>query len=244
MNRSTLRTTLSLAALLAATGARAQNGMPADCPMHAEHQRKAAEATAATGAVPSAPIATETAETADHAPASSDRPAHAGHSGNAAATPTTSSAASAYARMQERAIAALSEEEIAALRAGSGHGLALPAEINHYPGPRHLLDLAGDLGLDARSIRELQAIYDRMHAGAVTLGERIISGERELDRLFADGRATGVEVARLTAEIARLRGELRATHLVAHVEAKSLLTVEQVARYDQLRGYDSTTGAP
>lgn len=104
-------------------------------------------------------------------------------------------------------------------------------------GPRHLLDLANDLGLAARETRELQAIYERMKAGAVALGEQVIAGERVLDRLFSYGRATNVEIA-------RLQGELRATHLVAHVEAKALLSADQVARYDQLRGYGSTSGGP
>lgn len=211
MTTPRLRFTAMLTPALIATfsAASAQSGMPADCPMHAEHQAEKAAA-------------------ADHA----------GH-GSAAAE---NSVASPYAALAPRSIAALSDEEIAALRAGSGHGSALPAELNHYPGPRHLIDHADGLGLETSVVASLQASFDRMHARAVALGEQLIAAETELDRLFADGRATVAEVSRLTAHSARLRGELRAVHLVAHVEAKVLLTEEQVARYDRLRSYVSPAG--
>ncbi len=51
--------------------------------------------------------------------------------GNAAAQ-------SPYAGMQARPIKALSAEQIADLKAGRGLSLALAAELNGYPGPRHV----------------------------------------------------------------------------------------------------------
>lgn len=45
------------------------------------------------------------------------------------------SAQSPYAGMQRRPIEALSEQQIADLKAGRGRGLALAAELNGYPGP-------------------------------------------------------------------------------------------------------------
>ncbi len=44
-----------------------------------------------------------------------------------------------YAEMKDRAIKALSEQQIADLKGGKGMGLALPAELNGYPGPMHVL---------------------------------------------------------------------------------------------------------
>jgi hypothetical protein len=35
------------------------------------------------------------------------------------------------------------------LLSGQGSGFAKPAELNGYPGPAHVLELAGPLGLDA-----------------------------------------------------------------------------------------------
>lgn len=52
-----------------------------------------------------------------------------------------------YAGLETRQIKALSGEPVAELRAGEGMGLALAAELNGYPGPRHVLDLANQLGL-------------------------------------------------------------------------------------------------
>ena len=53
-----------------------------------------------------------------------------------------SPAASPYAGFQHRPIKALSDEQLADLRDGRGMMLSLPAELNGYPGPRHVLDMA------------------------------------------------------------------------------------------------------
>ena len=170
-------------------------------------------------------------------------PMHAEHTAKAAAASAKTAAEvveparSPYIGEETRPIAGLSAERIAALRAGTGHGAALPAELNHYPGPRHLLDLAAQIQLRDDQARALRGSFDRMHERAVGLGERIVEGERALDRLFASGQASESEMARLTAEIATLEGELRAAHLRAHIEAKALLDADQVARYDAARGY-------
>ena len=41
----------------------------------------------------------------------------------------------------------------------------------------------------------------------------------------------------VTAEIAKLQGEVRFVHLKAHLEMRQVLTAEQIEKYDQLRGY-------
>ncbi|MEP6837110.1 MAG: hypothetical protein ABJA75_03590 [Bradyrhizobium sp.] len=58
-------------------------------------------------------------------------------------------ARSPYAGMQDRPVKALSEQQVADLKAGRGMGLALPAELNGYPGPSHLLELADRLNLSS-----------------------------------------------------------------------------------------------
>ena len=50
-----------------------------------------------------------------------------------------------YAGFEKRAIKALSEQQIADLRAGRGMTLALAAELNGYPGPVHVLEHAEQL---------------------------------------------------------------------------------------------------
>jgi hypothetical protein len=52
------------------------------------------------------------------------------------------SRANPYADQQTRSIKSLSEEDIAALLNGEGMGMAKAAELNGYPGPKHVLTLA------------------------------------------------------------------------------------------------------
>src|ERR1043166_8084969 len=81
---------------------------------------------------------------------------------------------SPYAGEQNRAIKALSEADIAALRNGDGMGLAKAAELNGYPGPAHALDLAAKLGLDSGQVLRLTAIHDRMRETARSLGGDVL----------------------------------------------------------------------
>ena len=66
-----------------------------------------------------------------------------------------------YAGMQTREVKALSREEMADLTAGRGMGLALAAEFNGYPGPRHMLDLASQLSLTDEQRTGIQQLFDR-----------------------------------------------------------------------------------
>jgi hypothetical protein len=92
---------------------------------------------------------------------------------------------SPYAGMQARPIKALSAEQIADLRAGRGMSLALAAELNGYPGPRHVLELGEQLGLTDQQRAAVQRLFDNMTAEVLRLGQELISQEAELDRLFA-----------------------------------------------------------
>jgi len=57
------------------------------------------------------------------------------------------SARSPYAGFEQRPIKALSTQQIADLRAGREMSLALAAELNGFPGPLHVLELARGLDL-------------------------------------------------------------------------------------------------
>jgi Spy/CpxP family protein refolding chaperone len=150
--------------------------------------------------------------------------------------------ASPYAGQEARAIKALAPEEIAQYRDGAGMGLARAAELNHHPGPRHVLELATELELAPVQAAAVRASFERMQAAARRLGSRIVDGEAALDRAFAGGQAEERRVRRLVAEIARLQGELRAAHLLAHVETRRILTAHQVEVYERLRGYGGAAG--
>lgn len=131
----------------------------------------------------------------------------------------------------------LSEQQVGQLLAGEGMGLAKPAELNQYPGPRHVLELASDLKLTDVQRQQVQAAFDAMLQRAKALGARIVDAERTLDASFRTGHIDETRLAALTAAAATLQGELRAVHLGAHLAIRRVLTEEQVEQYDILRGY-------
>jgi hypothetical protein len=144
-----------------------------------------------------------------------------------------------YAGQEQREIKALSADDVRALEAGEGMGLAKAAELNRYPGPRHVLDAADALELTAAQRSETERIYAQMRAEAAALGREILALERELDAAFAQQTIREDELARLTGALGVLQGRLRASHLRAHLQARALLSAGQVERYQHLRGYGS-----
>jgi Spy/CpxP family protein refolding chaperone len=158
------------------------------------------------------------------------------------AAPLIGQTPSPYAGQQDRAIKALSPEEMRDLAEGRGMGLAKAAELNGFPGPSHVLELAGELHLTANQRAATEALYQRMLTDAKRLGTAILEGERDLDRRFAERRIDPASLRQATTALATLGGELRAVHLVAHLEQVALLTPAQVAEYQKHRGYDSLPG--
>jgi len=144
---------------------------------------------------------------------------------------------SPYSGQEKRDIKALSAQQIADYLSGSGMGYAKAAELNQYPGPRHVLDLADELALSAEQIKQTEAIYQAMQTQAVALGKQLVAKEKELDQKFADGSIDASSLEELVAAISMLEGKLRQVHLAAHLEQKALLSQHQIHRYDQLRGY-------
>jgi hypothetical protein len=142
-----------------------------------------------------------------------------------------------YAGMQTRPIKALSEQQVADLRAGRGMGLALAGELNGYPGPAHLLELADKLNLSVEQRASVQKLFDTMKQEALPLGAKLIAQERELDRQFARHTITPQSLKSVTMAIAVTQGELRETHLKYHLATVTLLTEGQRQQYAALRGY-------
>jgi len=142
-----------------------------------------------------------------------------------------------YAGYESREIAALAPERMDALLAGSGAGYALAAEVNGYPGPKHVLEFAERLELTEEQRAATEAMYAEMKERAMELGSRIVELERELDRAFKSGEASEEELARLTSDIAETEGRLRHVHLETHLRMREALTAEQTKTYNELRGY-------
>lgn len=144
---------------------------------------------------------------------------------------------SPYAHQGSKELKTLSQQEVDDLTNGAGMGLARAAELNGYPGPRHVLELADSLALTAGQRAAVEDIFGGMQGRARELGGRILEAEKALDRAFAGGEQTEEALAAAVAEIARLQGELRTVHLQAHLATRALLTEHQIHEYDRLRGY-------
>lgn len=144
---------------------------------------------------------------------------------------------SPYAGEDLRQIKSLSEREVESLRLGDGMGFAKLAELNHFPGPRHVLDISDDLGLTPSQIAETESLFEEMSLNAVALGEKLLAAESELDREFEEQSISPKALRTALLEIGRLRAELRYVHLEAHLRQQKLLSPEQVSKYDAMRGY-------
>ena len=157
--------------------------------------------------------------------------AHPGHAG------TAGHAHNPYSALQSRTIKALSDRDIADIRAGKGMSLALPAELNGYPGPSHVLELAGPLKLSEPQRARTEALFKQMQAEAIAAGEAWIEAEASLDQLFKGRQVTPDTLSRATARAASAHGRVRETHLRYHLMMMEVLSPEQVSQYKQLRGY-------
>lgn len=157
------------------------------------------------------------------------------------ATDAIAAAPTPYAGQESRRIKSLSADDVAALDAGKGMGLAKAAELNGYPGPLHVLELAPELNLSAGQRKETEALYASMQAKAIDLGRALVAEERQLDQAFANRSVTHDSMIAALARIGELQSRLRAVHLDAHLEQVRILTPEQNAQYGRLRGYSATT---
>lgn len=144
---------------------------------------------------------------------------------------------SAYLGQKSRALKALSSEEISGYLEGKGAGLAKAAELNHYPGPAHVLELAQELGLNEAQIRHTEHVFDAMQQDAQRLGKTLVEKEQELDREFAQQTIDLDRLKTLLDQIGLLQTGIRLQHLQAHLEQAVILSEAQRARYDTLRGY-------
>ena len=135
---------------------------------------------------------------------------HHGHHGGAG---------NPYAALANREVKALSTEQMADLREGRGMGLSLPAELNGYPGPKHVLELANGLGLTPVQRQKTTELFDLMKVEAVTLGARLITEEHTLETLFNATGATLDATKQAVDAVARTQGELRFVRGICKIAA-------------------------
>lgn len=145
---------------------------------------------------------------------------------------------SPYAGQQSRTIKALSMTDIDALRNGKGMGLAKAAELNHFPGPLHVLDEASKLSLTKSQLVQTKALYASMKEQAIIAGRQIITAEKTLDDMFIDGNLSEMELQQQLNKIGQYQAQLRFIHLKTHLKQKQILSSQQIKNYDRIRGYN------
>lgn len=140
----------------------------------------------------------------------------------------------------------LGPDEIAELRSGQGMGQARVADVQGYPGPRHVLDAekAGELQLSGEQAARVQEIYRSMASEARRLGDLVLAAEQDLALAFRNGGLDATSLAERVERVALLRGALRTVHLRAHLETRAVLDPGQIARYMALRGYAPAGESP
>jgi hypothetical protein len=138
-------------------------------------------------------------------------------------------------------IRGLTEKEISELRQGRGMGLARAAELNGYPGPRHVLDAvgAGRLQLTSEQVQTVQRLFDGMSSEAQRLGSMVLREEWALEQAFRKGAISEADLHASVGRIAVLQGDLRVVHLRTHLETRSVLSEQQIQHYNELRGYSA-----
>ncbi|WMS89031.1 hypothetical protein [Pleionea litopenaei] len=144
-----------------------------------------------------------------------------------------------YSGEELREIKSLSKDRIEGLLEGKGMGYAKVAELNGYPGPKHVLELAEELDLSEEQLAKTKSNFSKMNKQARELGQQLIHAERELETLFNVGSVTEAQVISRLENIVQLEAQLRACHVNAHLTQKNLLSAHQVQLYNRLRGYSN-----
>lgn len=162
---------------------------------------------------------------------------HSGHQAAAEPRAAPASAASASSMMNYTA-----EERAQGLKEGRGMGLAMPAEGNGYPGPRHVLEVAEQIGLTVQQRGRTQQLFDSMRSEAGRLGTQLLAQENELDAIFREHRATPALLAKAANDIGATEAALKIVHLRTHLTMMDVLTPSQVSRYIDLRRAGAGSG--
>jgi len=154
--------------------------------------------------------------------------------------PVFSAELSPYIGQESREIKSLSAQEIEAYLAGKGMGLAKAAELNGYPGPAHVLELAQQLALTPEQRAQTETLFKNMQTQAIAAGKGLIAEERALDHLFAMKNISVEKLQSALKRIAEQQAQIRLSHLQAHLAQVAILSPQQVARYNEIRGYSDT----
>ena len=142
-----------------------------------------------------------------------------------------------YTGEVDRVIKSLSAKDIEDLTLGNGMGFAKAAELNGYPGPKHVLEMQEELFLEKEQLTSIKQIFEEMKSQAQSQGQKLISLEKELNDYFSNTTITNDTLETTSKKIAEAKSNLRYIHLSAHIKTTEALSKSQIKKYNQLRGY-------
>ncbi len=122
-----------------------------------------------------------------------------------------------------------------AIETGQGFAMARAAEAHGLPGPKHILEYADVLELNALQRDRMTILMRSMRTAALKEGQAVLQAEAAIDAELARSTPDAARVAELTEVVGRARGRLRNVHLTTHLAAAPVLTSAQRAKYVQLR---------
>jgi hypothetical protein len=130
----------------------------------------------------------------------------------------------------------LNDEQYNALLNGNDiYGMALPAELNHYPSPEKVIKFKKELDLSPIQVNKLIAINKEFHRKKLEMGLIIIHNERTLDSIFRYHKLDNGSLIFYTNRYGLYQGELRNTILQACFAAYNLLTPYQIKKFEALQ---------
>jgi Spy/CpxP family protein refolding chaperone len=146
---------------------------------------------------------------------------------------------SKYIGQEKREIKSLSPDDIEQLKSGEGWGLAKAAELNGMPGPAHVLQMKDKISLTKQQEQRISEIFNNMKSRAIPLGKQLVDLEKDLNQSFEKQSIDEKSLKTKIEKIASVTANLRYVHLSAHLETPTILTSEQIALYNKLRGYSN-----
>jgi len=130
----------------------------------------------------------------------------------------------------------LSNEQYNALLKGDDiYGMALAAELNHYPLPDKVIKLKKEINLTPVQVTKITAIAKELQRKKLEMGLIIINNEKTIDSLFRINKFDNGSLIFYANRYGLYQGELRNAILQACLATRNLLTLQQVNKYVGLK---------
>jgi hypothetical protein len=130
----------------------------------------------------------------------------------------------------------LSIEQYNALLNGDDlYNMSLAAELNHYPLPEKVIKFKREMDLSPIQINKISAIAKELHRKKLEMGLIIIKNERTLDSIFRYNRLDNGSLIYYANRYGLYQGELRNAILQACLVTRSLLSQQQINKFEALQ---------